>query len=93
LRFKRQCLTEFDLAARQVGADETLTVLLAEIQQIVAAGALLVGLRRSYQISDRSFRTGGVRGENQDNDPPSWPGRYMGGGAWWRTIKRILIMP
>ena len=27
---------EFDLAAHQLGADETLTVLLAEIQQIVA---------------------------------------------------------
>jgi hypothetical protein len=43
LRFKRQSLTEFDLAAHHVGADETLTVLLAEIQQIVTAGTLLVG--------------------------------------------------
>jgi hypothetical protein len=54
LRLKWKSLTEFDLAAHQLGADETLTVLLAEIQQIVAAGTLLVGLAKTYQISDRS---------------------------------------
>src|SRR5262245_59707327 len=91
-RFKRQSLIGFDLAARRNGAAETLTGLLAEIQQIVTAGTLLVGwqtppsfrpllgLVSSKRKSGRRFLRG-------------WPGRYMGGGAWWHTIKRILIIP
>ena len=66
--------------------DETLTVLLAEIQQIVTAGTLLVG-RQSPTEFPTALRTGESEEKIRTTTPPSWPGRYMGGGAWWRHEK------
>jgi hypothetical protein len=50
------------------GADETLTVLLAEIPADSRGGHFIGGLAKRHQISDRS-KDWRIRGENQDNDP------------------------